>query len=446
MAVDLLSCSWPRPVRAAERRWTSDPEWDAPLMPRLPCSHVRNIDGCNCWAIDWCHVFGQSLRFHRAWQAGEMRCFHVVFKLRVSDSGTLVFWDDDGSIIRRNGKIVHEDRECHPLVRHELQVRAGDCLEIAQWQYHGAWVWGGKLERGSDNSAATLDIFREYLPVMQRELRKPNGPPLKMYSAAAVPARSILCLYSMVLNGYRPSSVHIFGEYQWNSEAREILSTLLPFAQIVPTAEVHARLHAIRPELAELAMRSWCVMKLCAGVLCPPNEYCLMDDDMFIVDSVDDAMSEFTKCDLVYASDADYSNDYRNMLHLEPSHPLPTGNVNTGLYWLRNTHDPAEVAERLLAAAHTYAPSWLWEQGFMALEYSRDRSCALSAQRYFYPFFDGLPGGMTGYDYGRNPCGFASVHFGGLAEKPSDADSRMLAAQILKRRAKGRVRASHGDR
>src|SRR5207247_10181024 len=105
-----------------------------------------------------------------------------------------------------------------------------------------------------------------------------------------------------------------------------------------------------------------------------------------------------------------------------------------------NTHDPAEVGELLLAPAHTYTPSWLWEQGFMALEYSRDTSCALSGQRYFYPFFDGLPGGITGYDYGRNPCGFASVHFGGLMEKPSDSTSRMLAAQILGRRTAARTR------
>src|SRR5881409_2386118 len=151
-----------------------------------------------------------------------------------------------------------------------------------------------------------------------------------MYSGAAVPARSILCLYSMILYGYRPSSIHIFGEYQWNPEARDLLSALLPFAHVVPTADVQTRLYAIRPEVAELAMHHWCVMKLCAGVLYPTNEYCLMDDDMFIVDSVSDALTEFERRDLVYAPDADYSSDYRNMLHLEPSHSLPTGNVNTG--------------------------------------------------------------------------------------------------------------------
>ena len=440
MSLDLLTCSWPRPVQEADRLWTSDPEWDAPVMPHIPQPHTRAIEGRQCWSIDWCQFFGQSLRFHCARQAGEMRGFHVVFKVRVHDSGTLVFWDDDGSIIRRNGKIVHEDRECHPLMRHELAVVAGDCLEIAHWQYHGAWVWACQLEPTSDNFGATFGVFREYLPAVQRALKRPKGPPLKMYFAASVPARSILCLYSMILNGYRPSGVHVFGEYQWNSEVRELLTELLPFAEIVPTSAVQDSLKAIHPEIADLAMRSWCVMKLCIGVLYPPNEYGLMDDDMFIVDSVSDALSEFEEHDFVYAPDADYSSDYREMMHLDSSFPLPTGNVNTGLYWLRNTHDPGEIAEHLLKAAHLYAPSWLWEQGFMALEYARETSTSLSTQRYFYPFFDGLPGGMRGYDYAHNPCGFASVHFGGLAEKPSDAASRMLAAQLLSRPATRRRR------
>jgi hypothetical protein len=40
---------------------------------------------------------------------------------------------------------------------------------------------------------------------------------------------------------------------------------------------------------------------------------------------------------------------------------------------------------------------------------------------------------MLGYDYAANPCGFASVHFGGLAEKPTDSVARLLAADILGR-------------
>jgi hypothetical protein len=444
MAPELLSCSWPRPVEQADRRWVSDPDWGAPLMAQLPPAHTRTIDGQQCWALNWCQIFSHGLRFHSPRPSGEMRGFHVVFKLRIEDSGKLVFWDDDGSIIRRNGEVVHEDRECHPLTRHELPVRAGDCLEVAQWQYHGDWVWAARIEPvagAAANIAVNTDIFEEHLPLVQKALRKPNGPPLKMYIAASAPARSMLCLYSMILNGYRPSSVHIFGEYQWNETAREIFARLLPFARIVATSEVREQIAAIQPELADLALRSWSVMKICAGLLSPPHDYCLMDDDIFILDSVSDAIAEFQTCDLVYAPDADYADSYRSIWRLNrDAHPLPTSNMNTGLYWLRNKHDPREIAERLLTSARISAPSWLWEQGFMAVEYARDSVCALPPQRYFYPYFDGLPGSIAGYDYATNPCGFASVHFGGLAEKPSDALSRMLAAQVLKRRTNGRAR------
>ncbi len=57
----------------------------------------------------------------------------------------------------------------------------------------------------------------------------------------------------------------------------------------------------------------------------------------------------------------------------------------------------------------------------------------LPSQRYFYPAFDGLPGGLLGYDYAGNPCGFVTIHFGAHFQKPSDSESLLLANQILGR-------------
>jgi hypothetical protein len=230
----------------------------------------------------------------------------------------------------------------------------------------------------------------------------------------------------------------VFGEYQWTEQARELFRTLLAFAAIVPTAEVLRRLAAIHPALVDLSLRSWPAMKLAVGLLLPPDEYCFLDDDVFVLDSVTDAAAAFHTCDLVYAPDADYSEDYADLRELDArAEPLPTGNINTGLYWLRNSHDPSCIATRMLSAPPSRMPAWQWEQGIMAVEFARDAVCSLPEQRYFYPYFDGLPGGIRGYDYGQNPCGFTSVHFGGLAEKPSDADARMLAAQILNRGRRG---------
>jgi hypothetical protein len=74
-----------------------------------------------------------------------------------------------------------------------------------------------------------------------------------------------------------------------------------------------------------------------------------------------------------------------------------------------------------------------WEQGIIASEYASGRTCRLPSQRYFYPFFDGLPGGVAGYDYAANPCGFASIHFGALRHKPDDRTTLTLAPQLFAR-------------
>jgi hypothetical protein len=209
----------------------------------------------------------------------------------------------------------------------------------------------------------------------------------------------------------------------------------MPFAEIVPAGKVREELTAIKHGLADLAFSHWQVMKLCVGLLCGAEEYCFLDDDMFIVDRLKDALEAFKTHDLVYAPDADYSHEYAGIWDAAgQKRQIPTGNINTGLYWLRNKHQREKIAARLLSVPAGSAPSWQWEQGFMAHEYLDDVVCALPGQRYFYPYFDGLPGGPTGYDFAGNPCGFASVHYGGLAQKPSDAAARMLAAQLLNRR------------
>jgi hypothetical protein len=75
----------------------------------------------------------------------------------------------------------------------------------------------------------------------------------------------------------------------------------------------------------------------------------------------------------------------------------------------------------------------LWEQGLIALAYANRHTLELPTQRYPFALFQGLPGGITGYNYKFNPCGFKAIHFGGLWEKPSDGVALQLAPQILGR-------------
>ena len=68
--------------------------------------------------------------------------------------------------------------------------------------------------------------------------------------------------------------------------------------------------------------------------------------------------------------------------------------------------------------------------------YAERPACELPSQRYAFVCFDGLPGGVEGYDYSANPCGYAAIHFGGLAEKPSDALALQIFSALANRRAR----------
>ncbi|MEW6735050.1 MAG: hypothetical protein AB1489_27415 [Acidobacteriota bacterium] len=433
---DIISCSWPRPVKQLDGQWISEPEWNAPLMSSLPQPSWQSIQDEACWIIDWCDFFSGGLRSQGASLAGEMRGFHVVFKLRINGSGTLVFWDDDGCVIRHNGNIIHTDPSAHTLKRNEISVQMGDHLEIAQWQHYGGWVWGAKLILAEENEQALSDLLLPYLDIVQQRLKKPNGPPLKTYFSGQTPLRTVVSLYSMILNGYSPTKVLVFGEHQWSQQNRQLFAKLLPFAQVISMNSVFKHIQALRvPRLAEFARRHWFVLKTCIALLYPPKEFCLMDDDIFVLDSVADALHAFETHNLVFTPDADHGEAYLaawGWIERE-NRILSTGRLNAGLYWLRNSYSTRRLAAHMTHVLPSNIHSWVWEQGFIAVQYNDETNLQLPSERYFYPVFDGLPGGVLGYDYAHNPCGFTSIHFGGLATKPSDSQALVLAQEILNR-------------
>lgn len=433
---DIIHCSWPQPVEQHDGIWTSEPEWDAPLMPVMPQPQWESINGEPCWTIDWCQIFAAGVKRYGSQCPGEMRGFHIVFHLVIKSSGTLVFWDDDGCLIRRNGEIIHADRTSHPLERSEINVCTGDRLEVAQWQYYGSWKWGARLIRTGEIELTEENSLLAYLDAVWQRLEDPNGPPLKMYFSGNAPICTVLSIYSMILNGYSPEKVFVFGEYQWSEQSRKVFAKLLPFTQIVPTEAVLEKIQSFSvPRLVELAQNYWSVMKVCIGLLYPPKDYCFMDDDIFILEGIDDALSAFQNCNFVFAPDADYSNEYLTSWGsvLGKNEPLRTGRVNTGLYLLRNNLDPKKIADDILRVTLDHMPVWQWEQGFIATQFAEESIYQLPSQSYFYPYFDGLPGGMLNYDYKSNPCSFVSIHFGGLIEKPSDIIAIRLAPEILRR-------------
>lgn len=405
-------------------------------MPDLPRPSWEMLQGEPCWTIDWREWFRVGLKYWTPDAGGEMRGFHVVFRIRINVSGTLVFWDDDGSIIRRNGQVVHEDRSAHPAQRNEMIVQAGDRLEIAQWQFWGAWLWGGRIVPAAVDGRAVGSELDSFLPVIGERLARPNGPSLKMYCSGNSPIRTIVSLYSMIINGYSPEEVLLFGDYQWSERSRSLFDALLPFARVVPTSGVLQRIEDLGGQpLAERAQRYWWVMKTCVTVLHTPLEFCLMDDDLFVLETVSEALGAFQEHDLVFAPDMDHSTAYIDtwVPGAPEARPLPTGRFNGGLFWMRNGRDLQQLAACMLQTEAELERPLFWDQGFVATQFVDCPVAELSARRFFFPVFDGLPGGILGYDYAANPCGFVSIHFGGLVEKPSDAACLALAPEILGR-------------
>ena len=433
---DLLTCSWPRPVEHSDGFWRSEPEWETPAMPVRPQPRWRLIDGELCWTIDWREFFRDGLTIDDASCSGEMRGFHIVSLLRVNESGTLVFWDDDGSVIFRNGELVHADKSAHPLTRGAIEVRAGDRLTVAQWQLGGDWLWGARVADADRRLSVPTDILHFHREAVAARLGQPTGPPLKIYCDGRSPVRTVVAVYSLIMNGYSPSEVLLYGEHQWSAERRQFFAEIFPFATVVPTTSVLRQIHLTRvPALANRALRHWFVFKACVGLLCPPFEFSLVDDDVFVLDRVDDALTAFRECDLVYTPDTDHTSEYVKTWGWLNGHAKPRaiGTFNAGLYWMRVLDEPRRIASLMLRVVPDRLQPWQWEQGLIANLFATRNVYQLPTQRYFYPLFDGLPGGMLGYDYEQNPCGFASIHFGGLSEKPSETLSLNLAPAILGR-------------
>lgn len=101
---------------------------------------------------------------------------------------------------------------------------------------------------------------------------------------------------------------------------------------------------------------------------------------------------------------------------------------------MKKVFEPQHLAYQALQVRPRNDAPFCWEQGLIALAYADKHILELPTQRYLFTIFQGLPGGITGYDYKLNPCGFKAIHFGGLFEKPSDGVALQLVSQILGRR------------
>jgi hypothetical protein len=429
---EVESCSWPRNTQNMKKR--GEPEWDSPIMEVKPEVSLDILEDGWYWAIDWVAFFRGNLPSVRRC----MRGFTLVFHLKMKYTGDFFFKDlYHDCIVRRGDETLYENHNPQSPTLAKISVNADDHIAIALChKEEDEWAWGGFLiARDLENFSSPPDPLGLLLPYLQRvqeALRHPNGPPLKFFTACFEPISAVLSIYSLVLNGYVPSEILLFGDHQWSDLQRGFLKAFLPFAHNVPTKDVITHLESLNAhQLIPMATRDWEVMKTAIALLYEPHEFCLMDDDVIILEPLDDALEAFKTHDLVYTTNMSYENGYIETwksVFPNPPVPLPTRNFNAGLYWLRNMKDPHTLVSQLQQVPVPQITG-LWEQGFIALAYA-DNSFELSSQRYFIPLVDGLPGGIGGYDYGRNPCEFACLHFAGRM-KPANGVLMSLLPQIL---------------
>jgi len=429
---DIISCSWPHPVNDSENH-----QWEPVPMFSLPQPRWEMFQDKLYWALNWSDFFQCELKPHDPVTGGEMRGFEIVFRLSMKMDGELMFLYDTGCIISRDKVIIYSSNSNTSSAPNVIKVSKGDYLDIIQWHFKGEWVWAADISReGQILSTTPTNLLLPYLNLVRQRLLLPDGPALKMFTHGHFPMRTIVSIYSLILNGYAPSGIYLFNEESWSTRTRALFQAMLPFVHVVSSQEVTAQLHSSGGErLVDIAEQYWFVKKTCVSLFCEPKEYCFMDDDVFILEALNDALEAFKDHNLVYSPDQDLGEKYALTWGLRhtPSQPLRTAKFLAALCWIRNTTPPNELASLALQVEPDPKNPPLWEQGFIATVYANDRVVDLPSQRYLLPVLDGLPGGTFGYDYLNNPCGFTSIHFGGFVKKPSEGAVLYLMPKILDR-------------
>ncbi len=403
---EIIWCSWPRPAEVEGGRWTSDPEWDAPEMTSHPGQCLEWVAGHWRWVLDWSGFLHSSLiqvdRLQR-----DLRGFHAVWRLRMRYSGTLVV-PDGGSWIRCDGRVLHCQRRLDMPGECEVRVRAGEVLEVAQVHGEGRWRWwAGLQDEGPDNATEdpAVIMLQPYLARASAQLNGALGPPLKVFSDGRAPLRLIVAIYSMILNGgCAPVEVYLFGEHQWDDRTRALVARLLPFARVVATTTVLERLHHLGgPQLVKLANSFPEALTSAILKLYPPHEFCAMDDQVLILGSVVEAINAHMKHDYVLPH-------------------ITTRRTASVFSWQKIPTEKHLLAEKLLAI-----PVALWEHGLAEASLISPSIAWLDQRRYIHALHDGLPGGLSGYDYANNPCGFVAITSRALAQSDELTDGAILS-------------------
>ena len=347
---DLLECSWPQPVDLAGGRWLSPPAWQAPLMPYHPQPRWDLMEHMPVWTIAGRPFVTCSS--HGGFGKMPGRCEGFRSPSGSSCEALATLRSGQRMAASSVGRCCPDRRSCRPWIGPPCRGRdGGRHARHRPVPVDRQLVVGAGFVPPTVSAEDALDMLTPFLNPITTRLQSAAGPAIKMFTDGQHPYRAVVAAYSMIVNGYAPSSLLLYGDYQWSAGARACFEQLLPFATIVPTVDVCDRLERLGgADLATLALRYWYVMKACVMVLEEPDEFCAMDDDVFVLDDVGDAVQAFRTHDYVFPPEDDFADEYHRLWSRVIPRPWPigTGRANIGVSWQRQRHDRKSVAEAIV--------------------------------------------------------------------------------------------------
>lgn len=416
---DLLSCSAPIAASGDGVIWSSAPVWDAPQITPV-VQPVWNADAeIPSYTTDINRLVDHASPRPSGGISSPWLNHHVIMRIRLRRTGDLVLRTSSACVIRHAGRVVAEQRRSHALAADPIVLNLvdGDVLDIALWCGKDGWSLAVDAAPISPD-IPSLDV---YLPAVLRRLESPDGPPLVLTTDGLMPNRLALAVYSLILNGFAPSAVEIYGEHRWPELQRQRINELLPFARIVPTTQFRQRVRDSAGPTLDRPLDEDVVFDTAVLLLGGGPEACCITDDLVVLEPLTGALKQFRGADLVGCTTTTPADLQPWIDLLDFDEPSAAAHLAFDLFFRRATADPADLLLDLVSltpyeaqeAANDPARMDIstWQRSAIAFCFSDAAIASLPTGTLPDPA-DTPPGGPFGYDLTTNPDRRIALRFG----------------------------------
>jgi SAM-dependent methyltransferase len=280
-----------------------------------------------------------------------------------------------------------------------------------------------------------------------RRIAIPNGPPVAVYCDGNSPVRAAIAIYSLILNGYGPEKVALFGEHRWSEETKAFLQASLSFAEFPATESLRSAVRRAGGETLEgMIGGNDFGLRAAMALFVSNEEMCILEDDVVVLDGLDEGVNRLRTHDLVFAPAIDKGRQFRKRWPTARKlpRPLATADFGGGLYWLRPVTHPGLIAQQILRLSMPSGgnPDRDWLNGLIALAYARHDIWKLPEQLHINTAsaLEATPKQLVqlrqtilSYDFQRNPSRLGSVCLAPPLQPLSDGEALAVAPFLFVR-------------